>query len=143
MIGRRFLSALLLSGTAFAAVAETDDHSQCLVFWATQCYQIHDARTRDITHHMLITRGPIGFSAGDAGCEAGLDQRLDAEEQAALLEDFNDILEDIDGCQTLETLPLELFEDADAALARYRRHTREHSRTRIHELHPPGLREHR
>jgi hypothetical protein len=131
--------ALLL--TVAAGGAEDAGGDQCFVFWASQCFEIRDARTRDITHHVLITRGPSSLQRQNADCEARLKASLEADEKADLLEQFNDVLEDIDGCDTLETPPTRLYGNAEEAIRDYRRLTREGSRTKLHRLAPPRLKQ--
>lgn len=135
----RLVTVLALLLAAASAPAEQAPSRQCFVFWASQCFEIHDARTRDITHHVLITRGPVSLPAGTASCEDAVDRRLSADARADLLDDFNDVLEEVDGCKELKTPPLKAYEDSESALADYRRLTREGSRTRLHEFKAPPL----
>lgn len=128
------LAALLLWGQATPAQEQAG--KRCFVFWASQCFEIRDARNRDITHHVLITRGPVSLDT-EGDCEATLESRLSVDQRADLLDEFNDVLEDINGCDTLGKAPARVFTASDQAIAAYRRLTRKGSRTRFHELSPP------
>lgn len=131
----RRLCLLCLAMLAGPALAEPGE--RCYVFWASECFEIRDARTRDISHHVLITRGPRSWERTAATCEQSLEAQLNADQRAQLLEDFNDIIEDIDSCDSLKKPPTQVFENADDALERYRRLTRPGGHKEIHEIDPP------
>lgn len=125
--------ALALGGTARAEAA------RCYYLWETQCFEIHDARTRDITHHQLITDGPVSLAAEGESCDARLEQARDERARKDLLAAFNKRIQRIDGCSALERLEPRIFERPEAAVEYHRRQTRPHERKKVHKVKAPAL----
>lgn len=96
--------------------------AECHYFWTTDCFEIRDPRTRDITHHVLLSEQRFHFSASDAGqCPAELDARLTVDQRGKVLKAFNKRLKKLPGCQQLESLTPRVFADEGEAFTEWQR----------------------
>jgi hypothetical protein len=116
---------LLLCGTAGAA--------ECHYFWTTDCFEIRDPRTRDITHHVLLSDQRYRFQAsGEGQCLVELENSLSIDQRGHVLRTFNRQLRRLPGCRELETLSPRVFDDEAAALAEWQRLAAERNFKRLH-----------
>lgn len=127
------LMGVMLSNTARA------ETSRCYYLWEAQCFEIHDARTRDITQHLLITDGPASLEAEGESCDARLTRALDDRAGGDLLAAFNKRIGRIDGCNTLDSLEPRIFRQPGPALEHLRRRTRPHDRKEVYKVAAPEL----
>ena len=106
----------------------------CHYYWTTDCFEIRDARSRDITHHVLVSRGVYTRQpAAGAQCDVeGL--ALSTDHLAAVLKRFNRTLKKIDGCATLDSLTPRTFADAAEASSAWRRLQKERAFKQVHEI---------
>ena len=112
-----FLAALLLASPVLSRAEE-----QCHYLWTTDCFEIRDARTRDITHHVLVSSRT--YNAGTAGagqCAAHVEQSLDEAHREAVLKRFNKVLRKLDGCAELSSLSPDVFADGASASEEWQR----------------------
>lgn len=122
-----FISACLLTGVAAA--------DQCHYFWTTDCFEIRDARTRDIVHHVLVSGGPYDAGQAESGqCPDRVQAQLDAEHRASVLKRFNKALGKLDGCRTLDQLEPRVFADGTTATEDWRRLQGERKFKQIHRI---------
>ncbi|MFN3712457.1 MAG: hypothetical protein ACK4SX_02240 [Alcanivoracaceae bacterium] len=116
---------LLLSGTAGAA--------ECHYFWTSDCFEIRDPRTRDITHHVLLSDQRFRFQAsGEGQCAAELESSLTIDQRGHALRTFNRQLRKLPGCRQLETLSPRVFEDEAEAVSEWQRLAAERNFKRLH-----------
>ena len=130
---RLYLPALALLLITGAARAEGRD---CYVLWEAQCFEIHDAQSRDITHHVVMTDGPIQLRVQADRCEAEAPVLRDKPRQA-LLAAFNERMADIDGCEPLDKLKSRASKQAEPLVERFQRLREPHERRVVHLLDPP------
>ena len=110
------LAVLMLAGP-LAARAD-----QCHYFWATDCFEIRDARSRDITHHVLLSSRAYDAGPAEAGqCPALVSDSLDEAHREEVLKRFNKVLRKLDGCAEATTLNPRVFPDGASATAEWRR----------------------
>lgn len=96
--------------------------AQCHYFWTTDCFEIRDARTRDITHHVLLSSRPYDAGEAEAGqCPALVESQIDDEHRERVLKRFNKVLRRLDGCEQVESLTPRVFEDGVSATEEWRR----------------------
>lgn len=106
----------------------------CHYYWSTDCFEIRDARSRDITHHVLVSGGVYARElAGGAQCNAeGLG--LSADHLGDVLKRFNRTLKKIDGCKQLDSLTPDTFSDATRASQEWRRLQKTRAFKQVHEI---------
>lgn len=118
---------LLALGPALANAAE------CHYFWTTDCFEIRDPRTRDITHHVLLSEQRFSFAGSDAAqCPAELDARLTIDQRGKVLKAFNKRLKGLPGCKQLDSLAPRVFSDEGEALQEWRRLATERNFKSLH-----------
>lgn len=124
---------LLATGTVHA--------SQCYFYWASTCFEIRDARNRDIVHHVLLSAAPGTFEVGDGEqCETAAGARLDVDSQAQALKRFNKTLKRLDGCRTLDLLEPQVFSDGEEAFHSFRKLNEPRPFKEVHTItRLPGL----
>ncbi|MCC1495747.1 hypothetical protein [Alcanivorax sp. 1008] len=107
--------------------------AECHYFWTTDCFEIRDPRTRDITHHVLLSEQRFSFEAGDpAQCPAELDEHLTIDQRGKVLRAFNKRLKKLPGCRQLETLTPEVFADEGEASEEWQRLATERNFKSLH-----------
>lgn len=106
-------TALFLVPTAYA--------QQCYYYWATDCFEIRDAASRDVVHHVLVSPEPREFNADGGQCDATISQQLDIDKQSEALKRFNKVLGRIDGCKRLDQLQPKVFSSGTEAFDSYQR----------------------
>lgn len=126
---RLYIPALVILLIAGAARAEGVD---CYVLWEAQCFEVHDARSRDITHHILMTDGPVRLDTGAESCDADTPV-LKKEPRQSLLADFNARM----GCESLDELKSRASKQAEPLVERFQRLREPHERRKVHLLDPP------
>lgn len=106
----------------------------CHYYWTTDCFEIRDARSRDITHHVLVSAGVYSRQLAEgAQCSAeGL--ALSADHLGDVLKRFNRTLKKIDGCRQLDTLSPQTFSDATQASQAWRRLQKARAFKQVHEI---------
>ena len=110
------LTSLLVLGPCLARA------DQCYYFWTSDCFEIRDAASRDITHHVLLSRQAYDAGAAEPGqCPAIVASQLDDEHRARVLKRFNKVLGKLDGCAKLSDLAPRVFADGASATAEWRR----------------------
>ena len=124
------LVMLLIAGTV-----RSEDRA-CYVLWEAQCFEIHDAESRDITHHIVMTDGPIRHRVQADSCGAEVPV-LNEEPRQALLDKFNERMRAIDGCEPLDELKHRAADRAGPLVERFQRLREPHERRKIHLLDPP------
>ncbi len=130
---RLYIPALVMLLIAGASRAEGRN---CYVLWQAQCFEIHDAQNRDITHHVLMTNGPIRLRVQADSCDAQAPV-LQRKPRQALLAEFNQRMADIDGCAPLDKLKRRASEQAGPLVERFQRLREPHERRKVHLLDPP------
>lgn len=140
--GNQLIALLLPLLCLLASVARAADApeqgARCYYFWAHECFEIRNARTRDITDHILITGGPHSLPAVPGqSCAATVNNALSVDQRGKLLDHFNHVLDDIDGCHHLSSLKPEVFPDARAATQARGKLTRPNSHRKIHRIPDP------
>ena len=107
--------------------------AECHYFWTTDCFEIRDPRTRDITHHVLLSEQRFRFAASDAGqCPAELDARLTVDQRGKVLKAFNTRLKRLPGCKQLENLTPRVFTDEGEAFQEWQRLAAERNFKSLH-----------
>lgn len=132
---RLYIPVLVMLLIAGAARAEG---RHCYVLWETQCFEVHDAQSRDITHHLLMTDGPIRLEVQADSCDAEAPV-LQEKPRQALLDAFNERMADIDGCDPLEELKSRASEQAEPLVERFQRLKESNKRREVHILDPPEV----
>lgn len=130
---RLYIPALVMLLIAGAARAEG---RHCYVLWETQCFEVHDAQSRDITHHLLMTDGPIRLEVQGDSCEIG-SPLLDKEQRQALRNAFARHTDDIDGCQLPDQLDRRVEKHSEPLVERFQRLKESNKRRKVHILDPP------
>lgn len=116
---------LLLGGAASAA--------ECHYFWATDCFEIRNAQSRDITHHVLLSSERYRFQASAPGqCAVELEASLSVTHKGQVLQRFNRELRRLSGCRQLENLSPRVFESEGDAVAEWQRLAAERNFKRLH-----------
>lgn len=133
---RALLLLLTLWAAPLAGAAEASpDIRTCYVLWEAQCFEIHNARKRDITHHILLTNGPVRIATARPECpDQGL---LEPEARQTLLNAFNARIERIDGCSPLDELQSRSAPEAAPLVERFQRLKAPHDDRQVHILDPP------
>lgn len=124
----RPIIALLCLLAANGAIAQ-----QCYYYWASDCFEIRDAGSRDIVHHVLVSPQPQPFSAPSGQCAAS-EESLDVDAQHKVLKRFNKVLGRIDGCKRLDNLTPKVFADSRAAHESYSKLSSERSFKVVHPI---------
>ncbi|MCK5875487.1 MAG: hypothetical protein KAG82_12400 [Alcanivoracaceae bacterium] len=105
----------------------------CHYFWTTDCFEIRDPRTRDITHHVLLSEQRHQFQASSAAqCPAELEASLTIDERGKALNAFNKRLKKLPGCKLLETLSPRVFSDEGEAVSEWQRLAGERNFKQLH-----------
>lgn len=117
-----------------ALLAAPVQAGQCYYYWFSDCFEIRDARTRDIVHHVLLGPEPHAFEAADGQCAATAASLLDAAIEQAAVKRFNKVLRRLDGCKTLDSLRPKVFADGPAAFDSFRKHAAEQSFKQVHTI---------
>jgi len=130
---RLYLPALALLLIASAARAEGRD---CYVLWEAQCFEIHDAQSWDITHHVFMTDGPVRLKVQADSCDTEAPV-LQEKPRQALLEAFNEHMAEIDGCNPLDELESRASEQAEPLVERFQRFREPHEHRKVHLVEPP------
>lgn len=107
--------------------------AECHYFWTTDCFEIRDPRTRDITHHVLLSEQRFSFQASDAAqCPAELDAGLTIDHRGKVLRAFNNRLKKLPGCKQLDSLAPRVFADDAEAFQEWQRLAGERNFKRLH-----------
>ncbi|MEE4251254.1 MAG: hypothetical protein V2I38_11745 [Alcanivoracaceae bacterium] len=107
--------------------------AECHYFWTTDCFEIRDPRTRDITHHVLLSEQRFSFQGSDpAQCPAELDAHLTIDHRGKVLRAFNKQLKKLDGCQQLDSLAPRVFADEAEAFEEWQRLATERNFKSLH-----------
>lgn len=117
-----------------ALLAAPVQAGQCYYYWFTDCFEIRDARSRDIVHHVLLGQEPHTFEAADGQCEATAASLLDAATEQAAVKRFNKVLKRLDGCKTLTSLSPRVYADGPAAFDSFRKHAEERAFKQVHTI---------
>lgn len=117
-----------------ALLAAPVQAGQCYYYWFSDCFEIRDARTRDIVHHVLLGPEPHVFETADGQCAATAASLLDAAIEQAAVKRFNKVLRRLDGCKTLDSLRPKVFADGPAAFDSFRKHAAEQSFKQVHTI---------
>ncbi len=105
----------------------------CHYFWTTDCFEIRDPRTRDITHHVLLSEQRSTFQASSAAqCPIELEASLTIDQLGKTLRAFNKQLKKLPGCKQLETLSPRVFSDEGEAVSEWQRLAGERNFKRLH-----------
>jgi hypothetical protein len=124
----RTIIALLSLLAANGAIAQ-----QCYYYWASDCFEIRDAGSRDIVHHVLVSPEPQPFSASSGQCAAPA-ASLDVDAQHKALKRFNKVLGRIDGCKRLDNLTPKVFANSQAAFDSYAKLSSQRSFKVVHPI---------
>lgn len=124
----RPIIALLSLLAANSAVAQ-----QCYYYWASDCFEIRDASSRDIVHHVLVSPEPQRFTAPSDQCTAPAES-LNVDTQHKALKRFNKVLGRIDGCKRLDNLTPKVFADGQAAHESYAKLSSQRSFKVVHPI---------
>jgi hypothetical protein len=109
------------------------EDATCHYFWTTDCFEIRDPRTRDITHHVLLSEQRYRFQASSpAQCPAELDASLTIDQRGKVLKAFNKQLKKLPGCKQLETLSPRAFSDEGDAVSEWQRLAGERNFKQLH-----------
>ena len=110
--------------------------AECVVFhyfWTTDCFEIRDPRTRDITHHVLLSEQRYRFQASSpAQCPAELEASLTIDERGKVLKAFNKRMKKLPDCKLLETLSPQVFSDEGEAVSEWQRLAGERNFKQLH-----------
>lgn len=128
-----YMGALVLALLSGAAGAE---ERGCYVLWEAQCFEIHDAEKRDITHHILMTDGPVELQV-DAGSCNNEKELLQAQQRQALQAAFSERMADIDGCAPPDELNTRTSKRIEPLVERFERLQTPHERREVYILDPP------
>lgn len=105
----------------------------CHYFWTTDCFEIRDPRTRDITHHVLLSEQRYRFQASSAAqCPTELEASLTIDQRGKALKAFNKQLKKLPGCKLLETLSPRVFSDEGEAVSEWQRLAGERNFKQLH-----------
>lgn len=129
MLFRSLLFTALLTVLCPAVV----NAAECHYFWTTDCFEIRDSLSRDITHHVVLSEKQYRFTASSAQqCDATLGGHLTEQQQAQVLKLFNRRLKKLSGCRQLESLAPQVFTDEGEALKEWQRLAGERSFKSLH-----------
>jgi hypothetical protein len=128
-----FRSLLFLALCPAFANADTDV-TECHYLWTTDCFEIRDSLSRDITHHVLLSGKQFRFSlSGTQQCDASaLDSHLTKQQQAQVLKLFNRRLKKLSGCKQLDSLTPRFFTDEGEIQKEWQRLAGERSFKSLH-----------
>lgn len=105
----------------------------CHYFWTTDCFEIRDPRTRDITHHVLLSEQRYTFQASSpAQCPTELEASLTIDQRGKALKAFNKQLKKLPGCKLLETLSPRVFSDEGESVSEWQRLAGERNFKQLH-----------
>ena len=124
----------LVIATAALVLANTAAAQQCFYYWATDCFEIRDAASRDVIHHVLVSPEPQTFDAAGGQCDSVINQKLDIDAQGQALKRFNKVLGRIDGCKRLDQLRPKVFANGTEAFDSYQRMAAERSFKVVHPI---------
>ncbi|MBQ0752853.1 MAG: hypothetical protein KBT87_01740 [Gammaproteobacteria bacterium] len=124
----RPIIALLTLLAANGAAAQ-----QCYYYWASDCFEIRDAGSRDIVHHVLVSPEPQRFTASSDQCAAPTES-LNVDAQHKALKRFNKVLGRIDGCKRLDNLTPKVFADSQTAHESYAKLSSQRSFKVVHPI---------
>jgi len=124
----------LLATLATLVLANTAAAQQCFYYWATDCFEIRDAASRDVVHHVLVSPGPREFAAEGGQCNAVIDAQLDIDQRGKALKRFNKVLGKIDGCKRLDQLQPRVFTSGSDAFDSYQRTAAERAFKKVHPI---------
>jgi|GEM_PF-2017961 hypothetical protein len=117
----------------FSPLPALAEGATCDYFWTTDCFEIRDPRTRDITHHVLLSEQRYRFQASSAAqCPAELEASLTIDQRGKVLKAFNRQLKKLSGCKLLETLSPRVFSDEGAAVDEWQRLAGERNFKQLH-----------
>ena len=123
--------ALILA--LFCPLPALADGVVCHYFWTTDCFEIRDPRTRDITHHVLLSEQRFEFQASSAAqCPVELDASLTIDQRGKVLRAFNKQLKKLPGCKQLETLSPRVSSDEGEAVSEWQRLASERNFKQLH-----------
>ena len=126
-MSKRLFSLVLLLCPALVGAAE------CHYFWSTDCFEIRDPRTRDMTHHVLLSDQRFRFQASSPEqCPVELGASLTIDQRGKVLKAFNKQLKKLPGCRLLETLEPRVFADEGEAVQEWQRLAAERNFKRLH-----------
>jgi len=117
-----------------ALLAAPVQAGQCYYYWFSDCFEIRDARSRDIVHHVLLGTEPLTFEAADGQCEATAASLLDAAIEQAAVKRFNKVLKRLDGCKTLDSLRPRVFAEGQEAFDSFRKYAGERAFRQVHTV---------
>lgn len=116
---------LALSGAVSAA--------ECHYFWTTDCFDIRDAASRDITHHVLLSEQRFSLNVDDTGqCPAAIERLAEPDHLGKVLKRFNKRLKKLRGCQRVPQLTPTWFPTAEKANEEWQRLAREQDFKTLH-----------
>ena len=124
---------LLVALTA-ALLANTATAQQCFYYWATDCFEIRDAASRDVIHHVLVSPAPKEFGIEGGQCDAAIEQQLDIDQRDLALKRFNKVLGRIDGCKRLDQLQPKVFSNGNEAFESFQRMAAERTFKVVHPI---------
>lgn len=124
---RLLLMAILLAAAPGYA-------AQCFYFWTSDCFEIRDARSRDISHHVLLSAGPYEVESLGGDCREAVNSQVDSEHLQRVLKRFNKVLRKYKACPLLDELRPQVFEDGPAAHAEWQRLQTPRSFKEIHNI---------
>ncbi len=130
---RLYIGAVVLA--LLAGPARAGDRS-CYVLWEAQCFEIHDAETRDITHHILMTDGPLQLQAQADTCSSEQMLLKDGKRQS-LRAAFRKRMGNIDGCEPLDELKSRTSQQAEPLVERFQSLREPNKNREVHILEPP------
>lgn len=126
----RYLSLAIILLCPLSALAEG---VVCHYFWTTDCFEIRDPRTRDITHHVLLSEQRFTFQASSAAqCPTELETSLTIDQRGKALKAFNKQLKKLPDCKLLETLSPRVFSDEGEAVSEWQRLAGERNFKQLH-----------
>lgn len=107
--------------------------AECHYFWTSDCFDIRDAASRDITHHVLLSEQRFSIPVDTASqCPAALEQLAEPDHLGKVLKRFNKTLKKLRGCRRLDQLSPTRFDSAAAASAEWQRLAREQDFKTLH-----------
>ncbi|MDF1779779.1 MAG: hypothetical protein P1U67_00640 [Alcanivoracaceae bacterium] len=115
-------------------LASTGQAQQCYYYWASDCFEIRDAASRDLVHHVLVSPEPKSFNAPSGQCDSAMNQQINIDDMGKALKRFNKVLGRIDGCKRLDSLTPRVFADSDDAFQSYNKMAAERSFKVVHPI---------
>lgn len=95
--------------------------AECHYFWTTDCFEIRNAQTRDISHHVLLSEQRFRVSRQDEQCPVAVDNQLSIDQRGQALKAFNKQLKRLPGCRQLDSLAPRVFDTEAEAMAEWQR----------------------